>query len=353
MTFGLKMVLVTIGLIVLFLAIGTLQRPPVESIQRGYRGVGMVELYNPGRLAALENVNLPPEPSPQQAATGQLASQVYQNVQVLKDLDAGEFIRLMTDITAWVSPQQGCAYCHAEGEDLASDKLYTKVVARRMIEMTRHINTDWQKHVAETGVTCYTCHHGQPVPANVWFSDPAPRTAGGFTGSRAGQNIAAPQVGLTSLPYDPFTTLLFSDADPRVVSTTALPEGNRHSIKQTEQTYALMIHISQALGVNCTFCHNSRSFAAWDQSTPQRATTWYGIRMVRELNMNYLEGLRPQFPPARLGPLGDVPKVNCATCHQGVYKPMFGVSMLKEYPELRGNATPAPTGAPAPPGGAR
>ena len=58
-------------------------------------------------------------------------------------------------------------------------------------------------------------------------------------------------------------------------------------IKQTEWTYALMIIISQALGVNCTYCHNTRSFAEWDASTPQRTTAWYGIRMVRDLNNNY------------------------------------------------------------------
>ena len=114
-----------------------------------------------------------------------------------------------------------------------------------------------------------------------------------------------------------------------------------------------MMHISKALGVNCTFCHNSRSFTAWDQSTPQRATTWYGIRMTRDLNANYLEGLSAQFPHTRLGPLGDVPKVNCATCHQGVYKPLFGVSMLKDYPELKGPAAPAATQAPTTPAGAR
>jgi outer membrane protein OmpA-like peptidoglycan-associated protein len=32
--------------------------------------------------------------------------------------------------------------------------------------------------------------------------------------------------------------------------------------------------------------------------------------------------------------LGDAPKANCGTCHQGVYKPLFGANMLKDYPEL-------------------
>ena len=52
-----------------------------------------------------------------------------------------------------------------------------------------------------------------------------------------------------------------------------------------------MMHMSQSLGVNCTYCHNTRSFASWDASTPQRATAWYGIRMVRDLNNDYLDPL--------------------------------------------------------------
>jgi len=59
--------------------------------------------------------------------------------------------------------------------------------------------------------------------------------------------------------------------------------------------------------------------------------------MLRDLNQNYLGPLQPVFPPNRLGPApGDCPKVNCATCHDGVYKPLFGVSMAKNFPELTG-----------------
>ncbi|MGE0037486.1 MAG: photosynthetic reaction center cytochrome PufC [Xanthobacteraceae bacterium] len=336
MTFAMRMTAAIIVAMSLVLVVGTFQLPPVDSIQRGYRGTGMVELYHPAALEALAKTNQAPEASPAVPPAGQLASQVFENVQVLKDVDMNEFLRLMTDLTAWVSPQQGCAYCHAEGEPLSADTLYTKVVARRMLEMTRHINTDWKNHVASTGVTCYTCHRGQPVPPSVWFTDPGPATTTGMAGNRAGQNWPAPAIGLTSLPYDPFSAFLSASNDPRVISTTALPEGNNHSIKQTEWTYSFMMHISQSLGVNCSFCHNTRSFTSWDQSTPQRATSWYGIRMLRDLNANYLDPLRAQLPHARLGPLGDVPKANCATCHQGVYKPLFGANMLKEYPELAG-----------------
>ena len=79
----------------------------------------------------------------------------------------------------------------------------------------------------------------QPVPNNVWFSDPGPTACQGVAGNQAGQNAPAAAVGLTSLPYDPFTPFPEQDdGDPRVISTTALPEGNRQSIKQTEWTYA-------------------------------------------------------------------------------------------------------------------
>jgi hypothetical protein len=56
-----------------------------------------------------------------------------------------------------------------------------------------------------------------------------------------------------------------------------------------------------------------------------------------------IEPLTPVYPVARLGPDGDVAKVNCATCHQGAYKPLYGVSMLRDYPQL-GRVTGA-TGA--------
>ncbi len=56
--------------------------------------------------------------------------------------------------------------------------------------------------------------------------------------------------------------------------------------------------------------------------------------MVRALNTTYLEPLKTTFPAERLGPEGDAPKAGCATCHQGVNKPLNGVSMLQDYPEL-------------------
>jgi photosynthetic reaction center cytochrome c subunit len=337
------------------LLLSACERPPVDTIQRGYRGVAMGLVYNPRTQETLQAANQVPAPaSPEPGADGPTAGQVYKNVQVLNDLSAAQFVRMMVAITAWVAPKdQACAYCH-NGADLSADDNYRKVVARKMLLMVRHINTDWKSHVGGTGVTCYTCHRGNGVPTYVWYTAPD-NSPPGNAGPRAGQNAPAPQVAWASLPNDPFTPFLAADPhEIRIASQTALPQGSRISIKQTEWTYGLMMHISKSLGVNCTFCHNSRSFTDWDQSTPQRATAWYGIRMVRDANVNYIGTLTDTFPADRKGPLGDVAKVNCETCHQGVYKPLYGVSMLKDYPELIGRAqdtsavAPAAAAAPSP-----
>lgn len=351
---ALSKVWLTFGVLGLAVLSAGCERPPPETIQRGYRGLGMVELYNPRALAVEVSRNQAPAALAPAAAGGPPASAVFKNLKVLNDLSVAELTRTMVAITAWVAPDQGCAYCHAAGEDLSSDSLYTKVVARRMLEMTRHINADWKDHVSTTGVTCYTCHRGMNIPANTWFRNPGPKTALGVAGNRAGQNSPAPQVGLSSLPYDPFTPFLDEKNEIRVISTSALPEGNRHSIKQTEWTYALMMHMSQALGVNCTYCHNSRSFVSWDASTPQRTVAWHAIRTVRDINDAYMNPLAATFPPNRHGPMGDGPKVNCATCHQGVYKPLFGAGMAGDYPALSGvviAAAPASEPAAALPSG--
>ena len=322
------------GLGLIALALSGCERPSPESVQSGYRGTGMVQVYNARLLEAKTEINQPPVALPSPGSDGPKASQAYKNVKVLGNLSVGEFNRLMVSMSSWVAPQEGCAYCHAL-PNFADDSKYTKVVARKMIQMTQHINADWKPHVAETGVTCYTCHRGQPVPSAIWFkSDPQPKGAN-FIGDKAGQNTPSPVVNLSSLPNDPFTPFLLGEEKIRVNGPTALPSGNRQSIKQAEWTYGLMTHMSTSLGVNCTYCHNTQSFQSWEKSPPQRTTAWHGIRMARDLNTSYMESLTDVFPDHRKGPMGDVPKLNCATCHQGAYKPLNGAQMAKDFPELQ------------------
>jgi photosynthetic reaction center cytochrome c subunit len=112
--------------------------------------------------------------------------------------------------------------------------------------------------------------------------------------------------------------------------------GNRSSVKQAEWTYALMISQSRSLGVNCTYCHNSRQFASWREAPPQRVTAYHGILMLRDVNQNYLAPLQPVYPAVRLGQMGDAPKAQCVTCHNGAYKPLYGAQMTKDFPALWG-----------------
>jgi photosynthetic reaction center cytochrome c subunit len=330
--------------------------PPQEAVQGGYRGLGMETVINPRILQAKLRDNAPPAPEPPAEAVPVKASQVYQNVQLLGDLSVTEFTRQMVAMGKWVAgdlPEaEQCNYCHNPA-NFALDEKYTKVVARSMLALTLHTNSAWKSHVADTGVTCYTCHRGKNVPSNVWTSDPGPGKPERFVST--GQNVASATVGYTSLPYDPLTAFLDQDNEISVIPREALPPSgaeSRKSIKQAEWTYALMMHISNSLGSNCTFCHNSRSFFDWDQSTQQRTTAWYAIRHVRDLNKNYIAPLADILPASRKGPLGDPLKVTCSTCHQGAYKPLFGASMLKDYPALAGPlpvktaAAAVPTNAP-------
>lgn len=304
---------------------------PKETKQSGYRGLAVEQISTPASLAAAEANNQVPAPQPPLPAVGPKARDVYQNVQVLGDLSVGEFTRLMTAMTEWIAPEEGCNYCHVN-EGFHLDTLYTKKVARVMTAMTQQVNAEWGDHVKGTGVTCYTCHRGKHIPENLWAEDPGHPHAPGV--ATAMQNLGSKTTAYTSLPNDPFTPFLDDEAEIGVAGDSALQQGNRKSIKQTEWTYALMMHFSDSLGVNCTHCHNSRAFYSWEESNSQRVQAWHGIRMVRDLNNNFVDKTTDWLPDHRKGPLGDALKVNCATCHQGAYKPLLGVSMLSDYPNL-------------------
>jgi photosynthetic reaction center cytochrome c subunit len=333
--------LFTVAFCCLFIA-GCFERPsPDAAVQRGYRGMAIGKFYNTRTLESQQEENSVPEMLPPADKSGALAGATFKNVQVLKDVDVAEFVRTMQSMAEWVTGDQGgCSYCH-DDDDPSLDTKYTKIVARRMLQMVRHINSDWNQHVAQTGVTCYTCHRGHPVPSNIWFTNPGPTTNQGMmAGNKAGQNTAGEAViGYTALPFDPLSYFLTDNTENlknlRVQSGTPLATGaDRHSVKETEMTYALMVSMSQALGVNCTYCHDTRAFRSWDESSPQRVKAWYGIRMVRDLNSNFLIPLGTTFPPNRHGPLGDGPKLYCATCHKGAFKPLYGFQMAKNYPAL-------------------
>jgi len=92
-------------------------------------------------LAAQEKKGPPPAPK---------------NLQVIKPEEIRPMMRAFT-----VALGGKCDLCHVQG-DFASDENKHKVIARKMIVMTREINAkfpDGKEHV-----TCYTCHRGDHEP---------------------------------------------------------------------------------------------------------------------------------------------------------------------------------------------
>ena len=326
------------------LSLAGCQLGPKDSTQTGYRGTGLDQIVD--RSDVIKAAAIPAEAYPLPADGGGSAGASYQNLKVLGGVSKDRFDHLMANITQWVAPpEQGCNYCH-NPENMASDEKYTKIVARRMLQMTQAINSKWSTHVKDTGVTCYTCHRGNAVPTNKWAMAEGTPNAGSILRNKHGQNTPEPDVGFASLPYDPFAEYLNGQSQIRVASSSAYPSSDHVvSIKDAEKTYGLMMHVSSALGVNCTYCHNTQSFRAWSLSRAQRGTAYYGIRMVRDINEQYIDSLQNVFPANRKGPHGDPYKANCTTCHQGLSKPLGGVSMIGQAPALRGTSVLAPAPA--------
>jgi hypothetical protein len=103
------------------------------------------------------------------------AEKVFKNVQVMKGVPAGRFLRIMQMGYAR-SLGVNCAHCHVPGQ-WESDEKPTKNVAREMILMTRAINDDHLKKIknlrsATPAVNCTTCHRGETKPA-LNLPDPA------------------------------------------------------------------------------------------------------------------------------------------------------------------------------------
>ena len=87
------------------------------------------------------------------------ASEVFKNVQVLKDVPSDQLIPAMQFITSSLGVQ--CAYCHVENAFDKDDKK-TKQTARKMMRMM--LDIDASNFEGKQMVTCNTCHGGSPKP---------------------------------------------------------------------------------------------------------------------------------------------------------------------------------------------
>jgi photosynthetic reaction center cytochrome c subunit len=289
-----------------------------------------------------------PPDLPAVADDARRATAAFHNVTVLTDLNAGDFMRLQNAMTAWVSPRQGCGFCHVAG-DYASDAQPAKQAARIMLRMTRHINADWRSHVGAAGVTCFTCHRGQPVPSEVWFQSPPDRGRTMIDRQEDYQEWA--RTVRNFFPNEGYEEYLLQDTEALGQSHTALPIGHASAQIVLKRLYESMMQMSDGIGVNCGYCHNSRAFFDWRQSTPARWTGYSGITMTRDLNRNYildLMGVDPQsrevvgdtrtlsLPERDRWPQSGNGLADCATCHHGAPRPLAGAGLLAQFPGLAG-----------------
>jgi len=107
----------------------------------------------------------------------QPAGTVFKNVQLLKDVPAGEFLKNM-DENYGRGLGMVCTGCHVQGK-WDEDSRKNKIIARQMQRMVIELNTqklptvkeldeDWHK------VSCVMCHRGTGHAANTMPVPPAP-----------------------------------------------------------------------------------------------------------------------------------------------------------------------------------
>lgn len=323
---------------------------PLPGREVGYRASSMVQFAPDPFQAAQQSVpvpRLPPMPDDPRPATT-----VYRNVEALTDVNAGDFMRLQAAMTAWVAPRQGCGFCHVAG-DFASDAKPAKAAARVMIAMTRHINTAWSTHVGAGGVTCFSCHEGQPVPRDIWFQAP-PQSAPPMAGKEEDWAEGARTVH-NFFPNEGYEEYLLQATPSQAQSPTAHPSGQVAQSIVVKRLYEMMMQMSDDIGVNCGFCHNSRALADWSQSTPMRWVGLGGIRMTRDINRNYLLHVADLIPESRLRldlsrPFSLPPReqgwqrgnglASCGTCHHTAPIPTVGAGLAPGFPALKSAGSP-------------
>ena len=143
-------------------------------------------------------------------------------------------------------------------------------------------------------------------------------------------------------PDNGWALYFLHDEPIRAQSSTALRGNTVASQVEVKRVYEMMMQMSDGIGVNCGYCHNSRDFADWKQSTPNRWIGFYAIRMTRDINANYLMQVNSWLnqtkepvkvntlvvPPAQRGPQPVKGFVVCASCHYGHTKPDLGTAAM-------------------------
>jgi hypothetical protein len=110
----------------------------------------------PAAGGAPELPSLDPLPA---SSTEERAEKKYKNIQLLKGLPSERLNKIMFAFKDSLGVE--CTYCHVPDHFEKDDKP-TKLAARKMITLVRETNA---KMGAVGRVSCFTCHRGQPKPA--------------------------------------------------------------------------------------------------------------------------------------------------------------------------------------------
>jgi photosynthetic reaction center cytochrome c subunit len=211
-----------------------------------------------------------------------------------------------------------------------------QAATRAMTVMTQTINTKWRSHVGAQGVTCFTCHRNQAIPPETWFPRVPKATPAMFARSENWDESA--QTVRRFFPDNGWSLYLLQNEPVHVQSKTALRSGTVAPELVAKRVYEFMMQMSDGIGVNCGYCHNSRALADWKQSTPNRWTGYDAIQMTRDIDQNFLFNQTDELlqtreylkqnslvvPPDRRVAPAAPGLVVCATCHYGHTKPDTG-----------------------------
>jgi len=211
-----------------------------------------------------------------------------------------------------------------------------QAVTRAMTVMTQTINTKWRSHVGAQGVTCFTCHRNQAIPPETWFPRTPKQTPAMFARSENWNESA--QTVRNFFPDNGWGLYFLQDEPIHVQSTTALRSNTVAPQLVAKRVYEFMMQMSDGIGVNCGYCHNSRALADWRQSTPNRWIGYNAIQMTRDIDQHFL--LNPAalqtreymkqnslvIPLDRSVARAAPGLIVCASCHYGHTKPDTGAS---------------------------
>jgi photosynthetic reaction center cytochrome c subunit len=290
------------------------------------------------------------------------------NVQVLVGMSSAQ---VWTYMQQYVSGALGvgCQYCH-NIENFASDEYEQKIAARNMLYLVNDVNAEFIVDLPNwrgNYVQCATCHNNQPqgmeavgqqfinsVPPILVTVDPLDEMGMAITDPELKPEAIQEPVDLKEAilyyvynyqvwdPYDP------ARADSGRGSLALTYDGGRTQDQVTINQNVMNFH-AWALGVGCTYCHNSRNFVAYETDPAGNlANAEYAYNKLKAQQMlllttwlseNWLSyGALPKdaIPTAAEGGASElsyqllegqfynVP--GCYTCHQGNSIPLGAIN---------------------------